>query len=260
MARTSTRDRLRRELSQNFLSPAAARRFVRVARPAPDALVLEVGAGRGAVTAELASVCGEVVAYELDPHHARFLRDRFATGPHPVTVVRGDFLGARAPDGRFEVVGNVPFSRTSDVVAWCLAAPRLDRATLVTQWEYARKRTGGYGRWTLRTVRTWPTFSWTLAGRIARTEFRPQPRVDAGVLRLTRQPVPLLPAQFLGAYEELVDIGFTGRGGSLHASLRPHVPRRVLDRAFAGAGIERTEVVADVSPSQWIRLAEELLD
>ncbi|WP_436771603.1 ErmE/ErmH/ErmO/ErmR family 23S rRNA (adenine(2058)-N(6))-methyltransferase [Yinghuangia sp. YIM S09857] len=260
MARTSTRDRLRRELSQNFLSRDAARRFVRVAHPAPGALVLEVGAGRGAVTAELARVSGAVVAYELDPRHAAFLRRRFADGPHRVSVVRGDFVAARDPARPFEVVANVPFSRTSDVVAWCLAARHLTRATLVTQWEYARKRTGGYGRWTLRTIRTWPTYAWSLAGRIPRAEFRPEPRVDAGILRLTRRPAPLLPSQVLSVYEELVDIGFTGRGGSLHASLRRHLPRPVLDRAFARGGIEPSAVVGDVTPDQWIRLAEEVFD
>lgn len=259
MARTSARDRTRRELSQNFLSPAAAQRFVRLADPAPGGLVLEVGAGRGAVTAALAPVCGEVVAYEIDPHHARALRGRFAAGPGRVTVVRGDFLAVRPPGHPFEVIGNVPFSRTSDVVAWCLAARHLTRATLVTQAEYARKRTGDYGRWTLRTIRTWPTFSWSLAGHVPRTEFRPAPRVDAGVLRLIRRAAPLLPHEYLCSYGELVDVGFTGRGGSLYASLRRHVPRPRLDRAFARARIERGTVVAYVTPAQWMRLAEELI-
>src|SRR5205823_11465676 len=99
-----------------------------------------------------------------------------------VRVEAGDFLAARPPPRPFQVVGNVPFSITSDVVGWCLVAPALRSATLITQLEYARKRTGGYGRWSLVTVRTWPVFSWELRGRIPRQRFRPVPRVDAGVL------------------------------------------------------------------------------
>jgi 23S rRNA (adenine-N6)-dimethyltransferase len=102
--------------------------------------------------------------------------------------VMGDFLGSRPPARPFQVVGNTPFSLTSPVIDWCLRARRMTAATLITQLEYARKRTGGFGRWSQLTVSTWPQFRWELRGTIPRTEFRPVPRVDAGILRLERRP------------------------------------------------------------------------
>jgi 23S rRNA (adenine-N6)-dimethyltransferase len=258
--RFSDRERARRELSQNFLTARAARRFIDTARPREDEVALEVGAGRGALTALLAQRCRAVIAYEIDPRHARTLRERAAAWPSTrVRVVPGDFLAARAPGESFAVYGNVPFSRTADVVAWCLAAPRLTDATLITQWEYARKRTGDYGRWSRQTVRTWPVFDWRLLGRVSRTEFRPVPRVDAGIMRLTRRAQPLLPRRVLADYEALVDIGFAGRGGSLYASLRGHVPRRLLDRAFDAGAVGRTDAVGHVSPRQWLGIATAVL-
>ncbi|GAA0598991.1 ErmE/ErmH/ErmO/ErmR family 23S rRNA (adenine(2058)-N(6))-methyltransferase [Actinomadura livida] len=254
MARTPI-DRARRELSQNLLSARAARRF---AAHAGGRLVWEVGAGRGAVTAALAPRCRELVAYELDPRHAAALRARFREAGN-VRVVAGDFLAARPPAAPFAVVGNVPFARTSDIVGWCLAAPSLTTATLITQWEYARKRTGDYGRWTRRTISTWPAVEWRLLGRVPRTEFRPVPRVDGGVLRLTRRPAPLLPADLLDDYAAMVDAGFGGKGGSLHASLRPYAARRRLDAAFREAALERTALVGEVTPEQWLALARVLL-
>jgi 23S rRNA (adenine-N6)-dimethyltransferase len=172
--------------------------------------------------------------------------------------VIGDFLASRPPRGAFQVVGNAPFSLTSPIVDWCLGARNMVTATLITQLEYARKRTGGYGRWSLLTVRTWPEVSWELRGTIPRAEFRPVPRVDAGILRIHRRPEPLLPAGRMAAYRRLVQAGFSGVGGSLHASLRRAYPADALGRGFRAAGIDRHAVVAFVTPDQWVRLFRSL--
>jgi 23S rRNA (adenine-N6)-dimethyltransferase len=135
--------RARRAFGQNFLAdPAAIRRIADAADPGRDALVDEVGAGRGRLTAELRTRCRRVVAYEIDAEMAGHLpQDR------RLTVRTGDFLAAEPPGAEFAVVGNIPYALTAAVVRWCLDARTLRRATLLTQLEYARKRTGDYGRW-----------------------------------------------------------------------------------------------------------------
>jgi 23S rRNA (adenine-N6)-dimethyltransferase len=247
-------DRRRRELSQNYLrSPGAAEQFLRAVRIDPDGLCLEVGAGEGILTERLAGMCRELVAYELDENLAGSLTARLA-GRSNVRVVIGDFLAARPPRTPFQVVGNAPFSVTSPIVDWCLDASALTSATLITQLEYARKRTGGYGRWSLLTVSTWPQVRWELRGTIPRTQFRPVPRVDAGILHLARRPEPLIPARRMGAYQRAVRAGFSGVGGTLLASLRREYPAGRLGPAFGAAGIDRGAVVAFVSPDQWVEL------
>ncbi len=156
------------------------------------------------------------------------------------------------------MIGNVPFSITASVINWCLDAAALDDATFITQLEYARKRTGDYGRWSLLTVRTWPLFSWELRGRISRYQFRPVPRVDAGVLKLTHRSRPLLPVSRMRAYERMVELGFTGVGGSLHASLSTRFPSSRVASALAAADVGTDLVVAFVDPSQWLCIFERL--
>jgi 23S rRNA (adenine-N6)-dimethyltransferase len=142
--------RTRRAFGQNFLSdPQAVRRVVAVAGIRPGDLVYEVGAGRGVLTGELARYTRHLVSYEVDPHLAAGLPELPG-----VTVRVADFLRAVPPDRPFAVVGNIPYALTSAVVDWCLHAPALTAATLLTQFEYARKRTGGYGRWTRLTIGT----------------------------------------------------------------------------------------------------------
>ncbi|WDV55278.1 23S rRNA (adenine(2058)-N(6))-methyltransferase Erm(O) [Streptomyces coeruleorubidus] len=249
-----------RALSQNFLADrTTAERFARLAAPQarPIPLLLEVGAGKGALTTPLARRCRELHAYEIDPRLVPVLRSRFSGTPH-VRVVGGDFLAAHPPRTPFSVAGNVPFSRTAAVVDWCLRAPALTDATLLTQLEYARKRTGDYGSWTLLTVRTWPRYEWRLLGRVGRRSFRPVPRVDAGVLRMERREAPLLDAAGYRSWRHLVELGFSGVGGSLHASLRRAHPRRRVDAAFRAARLDSGVLVGEVAPERWLRLHEEL--
>ncbi|MFE1012139.1 23S rRNA (adenine(2058)-N(6))-methyltransferase Erm(O) [Streptomyces sp. NPDC058794] len=257
MARPTQRART---LSQNFLADrAAAEHVARLASPDSrrPSLVLEVGAGKGALTEPLARRSRELYAYEIDTRLVPGLRARFADTPH-VRVGAGDFLTARPPRTPFSVAGNVPFSRTADIVDWCLTAPGLTDATLITQLEYARKRTGDYGRWTLLTVRTWPRHEWRLAGRVSRYGFRPAPRVDAGILRIERRPTPLLPGTAHRSWRDLVELGFSGVGGSLHASLCRARPRRRVDAAFRVARLDPGVLVGQVSPQCWLRLHAEL--
>jgi 23S rRNA (adenine-N6)-dimethyltransferase len=243
--------RARRAYGQNFLSdPRAVRAVLDAAAVEPGDLVYEVGAGRGRITAALLARGARVVAYEVDPEMAG------ALPAHPSLTVRAaDFLVARPPAGSpFVVVGNIPYALTAAVVDWCLAAPTLVTATLVTQLEYARKRTGDYGRWTRLTIATWPVVSWELAGHIPRTAFRPVPRVDGGLLRLVRRPVPLVAPPLLAGYERMVGLGFTGVGGSLAASLSRRYGRDRVTAAIRAARLAPDVPVGRVWPEQWLTL------
>nr|WP_027945231.1 ErmE/ErmH/ErmO/ErmR family 23S rRNA (adenine(2058)-N(6))-methyltransferase [Amycolatopsis taiwanensis] len=242
------KDRARRELSQNFLVDRHAVELLLKAAQ-PSGLVLEPGAGEGILTMALADAGAEVVGYEIDPLLAAKLRARTK-----LKIVRGDFTAMRPPGRPFAVVGSIPYSITSKIVDWCLRAPKLTSATLVTQLEYARKRSGDFGRWSLVTVERWPWFSWKLHGRVDRESFRPVPSVDSAILRIERRPEPLVDES--GAWQELVRLGFSGVGGSLYASLHRHYGG--VDAAFERAGIARDEVVAFVRPNQWVTLFNSL--
>lgn len=248
----------RRRLSQNFLTdPRVAAALVRLSGVTRSDLVLEIGPGRGIVTQALARKAGRTLAFELDPALARRLAARYADDPR-VHCVQRDFLSTSPPDEPFSVVANIPYARTAAIVEWCLRARGLGSATLVTQLEYARKRTGDYGRWSQVTIESWPRFEWRLLGRVDRYKFDPVPRVDSGILRLERRPSPLLPGAAMAEYRRFTALGFTGLGGSLAASLRRGFGDRAVRRAFGRVGLRSDVVVAFVSPEQWIELFGEL--
>jgi len=107
----------------------------------PGALVLEIGAGSGIPTRELADPARRVVAIELDPQWAARLRQERDSHPR-VRILEGDALRLDLPEEPFRVIASVPFNRTTAILHHLLDdAAHLVRADLIVQWEVARKRT-----------------------------------------------------------------------------------------------------------------------
>jgi 23S rRNA (adenine-N6)-dimethyltransferase len=195
-----------RPRSQHFLrSPALAAAIVRDAGVGADDVVLDLGAGSGRLTAELARVARRVVAVELDPHWAARLRGRWEN----VDVVEGDAARVRLPREPFRVVANLPFDRTNDLLRLLLDDPRtpLVRADLVVEWGVAVKRALPWPS-TVNGV-IWSAFyELGVARRLPPSAFEPPPRVAAGVLVCRRRAAPLVSPAQGDAYRSFVARGF----------------------------------------------------
>lgn len=204
--RRTPRDERRRRLGQNFLRPEFADRIVADAGFRPGDLVVEFGAGLGAITIALAKRHVDVVAIEIDPVWVARLRDRVGGAfQDKVRVLQGDFLSLRLPTEPFRVVGSLPFGYTTDVLRRLLDDPRvtLERADLIVQWAVARKRVALPPSTRLST--TWlPWWEFRLGRHVPASAFRPVPRVDSGVLIITPRKPPILPPSMARSYSEFV--------------------------------------------------------
>jgi 23S rRNA (adenine-N6)-dimethyltransferase len=204
--RRTPRDERRRRLGQNFLRPEIAERIVAEADFRPGELVIELGAGLGAITIALAKRQVEVVAIEIDRVWAARLRARSGEEfPDSVRVVEGDFLSLSLPGRPFRVIGSIPFGRTTDVLRHLLENPHmaLKRADLLVQWEVARKR-AALPPATLRSTTWFPWWEFRLGRHVPAAAFRPVPRVDSGVLIIKRRQPALLPPGMARLYSEFV--------------------------------------------------------
>lgn len=241
------RHRPRPELSQHFLHDRqiAAELCAPVATsPLP---VVELGAGAGAVTAELVRRGLAVTAVEVDPRLTRALRRRFNG---TVRVIQGDMLRFRFPEMPYNVVSNVPYSITTPLLRVLLAERGWQVAALMVQWEVARKRTGG----TMLTASWWPWFDVELVRRVPARAFRPVPNVDSGLIRLTRRVDPALPLAERAAYQRLVSAVFTGRGSGLAGILRAHLSRAELRRWLRAHDVSPLALPRELTPHQWVSL------
>jgi 23S rRNA (adenine-N6)-dimethyltransferase len=210
-ARTA-RDERRRRLGQNFLRPEVGRQLVESAGFRAGQLVVEIGAGRGALTFALAREPIDVVAVELDPVWAERLRHELRRAGHPrVRVVHADFLSFALPARPFRVIGSLPFGRTTEICRRLFDDPAvpLERADLVVQWEVACKRASQPPTSLLGAA--WaPWWEFELVRRIPAREFRPVPRADAGVLVVRRRAPALLPPSVAPAWARCVRAHWPG--------------------------------------------------
>lgn len=129
-----------------------AQRVVHDAGVVPGDLVLDVGAGTGALTGALLEAGARVVAVELHPRRASMLSSRFRGAP--VTVVRADAADLRLPRRPFKVVSNPPFAVGTALVKRLLSdGSRLVRADLILPWylgpRWCSEQAPGRGRWQL---------------------------------------------------------------------------------------------------------------
>ena len=149
---------------------------------APGDLVLDVGAGDGALSAALVRAGARVVAVELHPERARLLRRRFSGAG--VRVVMADALDLRLPRRAFSVVANPPFTIAMALLRRLVApGSRLVAADVVVPRHIARRWCEG----TLDGARRWgPQFDVSLGMRVPARSFRPAIERDAVVLRIRR--------------------------------------------------------------------------
>lgn len=164
--------------------PTVVRALIRSAGLGPGDLVLDLGAGPGALTLALARTGARVIAVERDPRLARRLERRTA-GDAAVRVVEGDLRAVPLPRRPFRVVANIPFATGTDLLRRLLdehdRGRRLQGADLLVEWGFARRlaadppddRTAA--RWQRR-------FRFEVARRVPARAFSPAPRVDAAHL------------------------------------------------------------------------------
>jgi 23S rRNA (adenine-N6)-dimethyltransferase len=205
--RRTERDGRRRGLGQNFLLPWRAEQLVNDAGLRPGELVVEIGAGGGSLTSALTRAGADVIAVEVDPVWSERLRHiARRAGPGRIRVVEADFISWPLPGRPFRVVASVPFGETTAILHRLLDDPKtcMQRADLVMQYEVARKRAAVPPATLLSTV--WaPWWELRRGARVPAAHFRPVPRVDGGVLVITRRDPPLLPPHLAAPYATFVE-------------------------------------------------------
>jgi 23S rRNA (adenine-N6)-dimethyltransferase len=173
----------RRAWGWHPLTDTWAARIVAAAEVRPHDLVIDVGAGEGALTSHLVQAGARVLAVELHPTRVRRLRERFQG--QPVTVVPADVLDLRLPHRPFRVVASPPYNLSSVLMRQLLVPDsQLIAADLVVQRAFARRFADDWFHGGGRAQRRW---SVRCGAPIPRSAFRPPPQVDSMTLLVRRR-------------------------------------------------------------------------
>ena len=265
-------------LGQNFLvDPTILERIATAARLTPEDVVLEIGAGTGALTKLLARDAGRVVALELDSRLIPVLESELSEF-HNVRVIQGDILtldpralidetwdpseGSLPP---YKVVANLPYYITSAVLRHLLEADRKPELMVITvQREVAERIVAEPGDMSVLAVSVQFYGDPELLFRIKPGSFYPSPDVESAVLRVDVHPEPPLPADEIETFFTVVRAGFSQRRKQLHNALNAGLGDRISKQeAAAGleeAGIDPRRRAQSLSVSDWIDVTQILKD
>lgn len=134
----------KKSLGQNFLiNKTIQKKIVSFLELSPDDLVLEIGAGKGALTVHMAESGVRLWAVEVDRKILPELEAKLSPFPNArilgqeIQTVRLESLSASK---KFKVVGNLPYHLTSPILDWLVGEKaRVERAVIMVQREVARR-------------------------------------------------------------------------------------------------------------------------
>ena len=214
------------------MSQSILERIAEAVCPEPGGTVVEIGPGRGALTSHLLARAERVIAIEIDPVLVQYLRAEFRNEPR-LTVVEADVLKANlAQWGPVTIAGNLPYYITSPIIEKTLAlGPLLTRAVFMVQKEVAERLTAAPGSrdYGYLSVQTQAASAPELLFTVPAGAFRPPPKVDSAVVRLTPVSPSALAHLDRATFLRFAGLCFRQKRKTLRNNLLPKYDRARLD-------------------------------
>ena len=258
--------RPRKSLSQNFLTdPEALDAIVAAAELHPGDDVVEIGPGLGVLTRRLLAAGASVLAVELDPRLAEYVR-RELYGVDRFELVEADALSLHPreffPGRPIKVVANIPYHITSPLLHAFLEGERPPELTvLLVQREVAERVAAPPGRMSYLSVFVQNVANAEVVARVPPHAFEPAPAVESAVLRLRRRERPAVvvgPAR--EPFYRVVQAGFRQRRKQVHNGLARElaIDREVVEAALGACAIESDRRPQTLTVDEWACLTGRL--
>ena len=246
---------------QNFLiDRAILYQVVEAAEIGPDDAILEVGAGTGVLTRELAQRARRVVAVELERDMLTLLAQ--TTGDYPnVERLAGNLLYIDPTQvfgiAPYKLVANIPYYITAPTFRHFLEQSNPPRVIVVmVQLEVAQRIVAQPGDLSLLAISVQFYGQPRIIARVPATAFYPAPKVDSAILRIDVNPQSPLTQNERNSFFKLVQAGFSERRKQLHNSLTHgmHHKNEEVKGWLSAAAIDASRRAETLSIDEWLRL------
>jgi 16S rRNA (adenine1518-N6/adenine1519-N6)-dimethyltransferase len=252
---------VRKSLGQHFLfDHSVLERIVNAVDIESGDTVVEIGPGRGALTDLLVERAGRLVAIEYDRALAAYLRERYA-GRSNVEIIQADVLTVNLSEvagENFKLVGNVPYYITTPILFHALQRPRPGLAVYLVQREVAERIVAGPGGgdYGALTVNVAAVADAELLFRVPAGAFRPPPKVESAVIRVTPKASPAVSPEDEKPFGAFVQSVFTMRRKQVQRILRSvaNLSPEEAERRLAEARIDPMARPETLSVEDFARL------
>lgn len=263
-----------RRFGQNFLTDRrVVERIIQALEPGIDETVVEIGPGRGALTASLLAKTGHLIAIEFDRSLIPLLEEKFASKAN-FKLVQSDALvtdicDVILPAQHARVVANLPYNVATAILQRLIAQRCcLTEMVLMLQKEVVERITAGPGSadrgylsvFVEAHCETEKLFD------VAPHSFRPPPKVWSSVVRLVLRPRLAADVHDEKMLWQVVSAGFAQRRKTILNNLR-HAPsplqETVKDHGGASIVLCRAEVEVQrraetLTLEEWARITRAL--
>jgi 16S rRNA (adenine1518-N6/adenine1519-N6)-dimethyltransferase len=261
-----------KRLGQHFLHDnRIVDRIINELSPGADETIVEIGPGRGVLTAQLIQRAGAVVAVEFDRNLIPLLEERFAAADN-FTLLQSDalltdFCKAISPAPTARLVANLPYNISTAILQRLIEQRNcLPEMVLMLQREVVARITAPAGS-------TERGYLSVLVEGYAETErlfdvgpgaFRPAPKIWSSVIRVRMRPQLAFKPSDEELLWQVVSAGFAQRRKTILNNLRS-APGRLLEliQQHGGASIVLCRAEVDLQRraetltlEEWVRIAQ----
>jgi len=261
--------RAKKNWGQNFLSdPSTARMIVNRGRITPEDVVLEIGAGLGALTLPLSDIAKKVFAVEKDGLIIDLLKTQvLAASLSNVVFMDNNILDidinalANEVKSKIVVIGNLPYNISSQILVKLIKSRKnVSRAILMFQKELAQRITArpGCKDYSRLSVMLQYCAEIKSVATVKADLFFPKPKVDSEVLEIEFREKQDFPVDNEGLLFEVIKAAFGKRRKTLKNALSKsllHINVETALGALKCSGVDSHRRAETLTVSEFVNLS-----
>lgn len=230
--------------------------------------ILEIGAGKGVLTKELAHLAKRVIAVEIDKRFTPHLMEIAQHHPNVEIIfqdiLRVDLARLGLENGHFSIAANLPYEITSIVLRNFLTKPPFpSNLALLIQREVAERLVAQPGKMSILGLSVQAFCQPRIIRFVPPSAFRPQPKVESAIVSLenVRAHVPFRSPHHEAGFFRLIKAGFAQRRKLLRSNLKHHfkISTNELENALTELELPQTTRAQELSLNQWLALVDKLI-
>lgn len=257
--------RKRKALGQHFLKDRAVlKKILQVISPDENDLVIEIGAGKGALTFPLAERAGKVIAVEKDPSFIPFLLKRSYQNLMIMEkdILRVDFREIiskeEKPKKSVKLVGNLPYSLSSPLLFKLFKDKELFSECIFLLQKEVAERICGQPRskiYAPLSILFQIYFLVKIHFLVSPDSFSPPPKVDSALISFKRRIQPLFSIDNEEHFQKFLRSAFRHRRKTLYNNLKKlNLPIDLINESCQKFSLEKNIRPEQLTISQFVEL------